>query len=126
MQREYLSLEKTDVYRLSRELSLIGWKIYQDLSWQEKKIVGNQFIEAVDSVGANVAEGFGRFHFLDKMKFYYNARGSLLEARHWLDLLAERKLIGYEVVQSFLQCYKNLRLVLNGFIEAVRKAKDVS
>jgi len=42
--------------------------------------MGDQFIRSIDSITANIAEGFGRFHFLDRRKFYYNARGSLLEA----------------------------------------------
>ena len=54
--------------------------------------MGDQFIEAVDSVGANIAEGYGRFHYLDRIKFYYNSRASLIECNeHWIELLKERK-----------------------------------
>ena len=82
MGKKYLSLDKLEVYKLARELSRITWEIYQELDWQNKKSQGDQFLGATDSVGANIAEGFGRFHFLDKVKFYFNARGSLLESRH--------------------------------------------
>jgi len=82
MGKKYLSLDKLEVYKLARELSRITWEIYQELDWQDKKSQGDQFLSATDSVGANIAEGFGRFHFLDKVKFYFNARGSLLESRH--------------------------------------------
>jgi len=82
MGKKYLSLDKLEVYKLARELSRITWEIYQELDWQNKKSQGDQFLSATDSVGANIAEGFGRFHFLDKVKFYFNARGSLLESRH--------------------------------------------
>jgi len=82
MGKKYLSLDKLEVYKLARELSRITWGIYQELDWQDKKSQGDQFLSATDSVGANIAEGFGRFHFLDKVKFYFNARGSLLESRH--------------------------------------------
>lgn len=65
--------------------------MYEALDWQVKKVMGDQFIRATDSVGANIAEGYGRFHYLDRIKFYYNARGSLSEARfHWAELLNER------------------------------------
>jgi len=33
-----------------------------------KKTVGEQFIDAVDSISANIAEGFGRYHKKDKIK----------------------------------------------------------
>ena len=92
MKKKYILLNDLEVYKLARELSKIGWKIYQDLNWQTKKIMGDQFIEAVDSVGANIAEGYGRFHYLDKIKFYYNSRSSLIECNeHWIELLKERK-----------------------------------
>jgi len=92
MKRKYILLNDLEVYKLARELSKIGWEIYQNLNWQTKKIMGDQFIEAVDSVGANIAEGYGRFHYLDKIKFYYNSRSSLIECNeHWIELLKERK-----------------------------------
>jgi four helix bundle protein len=39
----------------------------------------DQIRRASTSVGANIAEGFGRFHYKEKIKFYYNARGSICE-----------------------------------------------
>ena len=80
--REYLSLDKLEVYILSRQLSKISWNIYEKQDWKLRKIIGDQFICATDSVGANIAEGYGRYHYLDKIKFYYNARASLKESRH--------------------------------------------
>ena len=88
--RSYIKLEDLEVYKLSRELSRLGWSIYDRLEWQEKKIMGDQFITATDSFGANIAEGYGRFHYLDKIRFYYHSRGSLAEAIHWLEIMSER------------------------------------
>lgn len=51
--KEYIELKDLTVYKLARELSKIAWEIYSKLSWQEKKIIGDQFIESIDSVGAN-------------------------------------------------------------------------
>lgn len=42
--KRYVKLEDLEVYQLSRELSRIGWEIYEKLSWQEKKVIGDQFI----------------------------------------------------------------------------------
>lgn len=123
MDKHYLSLDKLEAYGLARELSKIAWKIYEKLSWEDKKIMGYQFVESTDSTGANIAEGYGRFHYLDKAKFYYNARGSLLESRHWLDLLIERdKLLKADKIE-YIDIYKNLRPVLNGLIRSAYKQK---
>lgn len=121
--KDYLSLNKLEVYKKARELSRIAWRIYSKLSWEDKKVGGHDFVESTDSVGANIAEGDGRFHYLDKAKFYYNARGSLLESQHWLDLLEERGKAEKEDAKDYKYCYKNLRPLLNGLIRSVIKQK---
>lgn len=40
--KKHIQLEDLEVYKLSRELSKIGWEIYQNLTWQDKKIMGDQ------------------------------------------------------------------------------------
>jgi len=121
---EYISLEKLGVYRLARQLSKIAWQIYDKLDWRIQKIMGEQFVQSTDSVGANIAEGYGRFHYLDKVKFYYNARGSLLESRHWFDLLGEREFLKEKQETDYLECYRQLRPGLNALINSVLKAKS--
>ena len=69
-QNNYIELWDLDAYKLARQYSKEGWKIYQRLDWKMRKITGDQMIESIDSVGANIAEGYGRFHYLDKNKFY--------------------------------------------------------
>jgi len=122
-QRNYIQLEDLEVYQLARELSLQGWQIYEKLSWQLKKVIGDQFIESTDSVGANIAEGYGRFHYLDRIKFFYNARGSLLEARHWMNLLKERKLVSEEEFVGYNSIAEKTAAKLQGFINAIYRSK---
>lgn len=61
-EKGYLPLRDLIPYKMSVQLSYDCWKIYERFSWQEKKVIGDQFIRAIDSVGANIAEGYGRFH----------------------------------------------------------------
>src|SRR3989338_11104571 len=121
---KYLTLEKLETYQLSRELGEISWIIFKVLVYEEKRLFGYQFVESTDSVGANIAEGYGRFHYLDKVKFYYNSRGSLLESRHWFDILVQRKiLIDKNLINKYLICYKKVRLTLNGLIKSTMNQK---
>lgn len=122
--KEYVSLDKLEVYKLARGLSETAWRIYEKFDWRIKKTTGDQFIKSTDSVGANIAEGYGRFHYLDKVKFYYNARGSLLESRHWLDLLDERGFLEKEEKSEYLGCYRRLRPGLNALVNSVLKVKN--
>ncbi len=113
----YIKLQDLEVYQLARELSKIGWKIYEPFDWQKKKIIGDQFIESTDSVGANIAEGYGRFHYLDKIKFYYNARASLNECNdYWIELLKERRMTNEESYKEFKNITMRLLVKINNLI----------
>jgi four helix bundle protein len=59
----------------------------------ERWSIGQQLARAVGSVGANIAEAEGRWHGRDRARFLLNARGSLYETRHWLDLAAAAGLL---------------------------------
>ena len=66
-------------YKISSELSDYIWEIINNWKWFEKTTIGNQFIRSIDSVGANIAEGFGRYHKKDKIKFYYTGKYSFVK-----------------------------------------------
>lgn len=121
----YISLKDLEVYKLSRELSRIAWKIYEKLDWKTQKINGDQFIESTDSTGANIAEGYGRYHYLDRIKFYYNSRGSFLECtEHWVELLYERGKIAEDFYKKYKDTAQKFSLKLNNFIASTYQAKD--
>lgn len=120
----YIPLNQIKVYQLSCEYSDKSWVIYKNLNWQDKKIIGDQWITSVDSIGANIAEGYGRYHYLDKIKFYYNARGSLFESKHWLDLLFKRGFVKKEKYIKLTEIYKLIQYCLNQLISSVYKSKN--
>jgi four helix bundle protein len=120
--QNYIELKNLEVYQLSRQLSSIAWKIFCRMSFEDKKHIGDQFLRSVDSVGANVAEGYGRFHYLDKVRFYYNARASHFEAFiHWLELLLEREKISKEEFETINGKASILQVKLNNFITITTK-----
>jgi len=85
---------------------------------------GDQFVRSVDSVGANISEGYSRFHYLDRIRFYYIARASLSEAcDHWLDLLLEREKIQTEKFNMIQVLGKKLQIKLNNFIASTYRNK---
>jgi four helix bundle protein len=120
----YIKLEDLEVYKLSRQLSRMGWAIYKKMDWQTRKIMGDQFIESTDSIGANIAESYGRFHYLDRIRFLYNSRGSMIEAvNHWLSLMLEREIIAKEEFDDFKQVSDKLSLKLNNYIQSIYNSK---
>ena len=66
---------------------------------------------------------FEDFIIYDSIKFYYNARWSLYESKHWLETFQERKLIPNEMYDRLLKQFNLLAVKLNNFI---RKAKEIN
>jgi four helix bundle protein len=119
-----MELGKLEIYKISVQLSNEVWEIYSSLTTDLKYNIGNQVIKSIDSIGANIAEGYGRFHYKDSLKFYYNARGSLWESKHWIYLLHQRKLITKEKYEDILNNLNSLGKKLNGFINSMKEKNN--
>ena len=115
--KKYLQLEDLEVYTLSFDLSNKVWDIV--ISWNNlaQNTVGSQFIRSVDSVSANIAEGWGRFGKKDKIKFYRISRASVLESKDWLNKSLARKLITTETHSELINELDKLPRLLNGLIK---------
>lgn len=96
MERRFLQLSDIKAYRIAFELSNYVWDVIIKWDWFAKKHIGGQFIEAVDSISANISEGFGRYHKKDKIKFYYYSQGSVKESFDWNEKAKVRKLLKNE------------------------------
>ncbi len=116
-----MELGELEIYQLARQVSRDVWVIYQQMDWRDKKTMGDQWICAIDSIGANISEGFGRFHYLDRNRFNYNARGSLLESRHWTEILTERGNISIEESAKIISNLEKLHLRLNNYINSTKQ-----
>lgn len=122
---KFIPLQELDVYRLARKLSSISWMVYQRLSFQERKVWGDQMLSAVDSVGANIAEGYARFHYLEKCRFYYISRASLSEGiEHWIDLGFERGIVNDQEYQELNKVRIDIQIRLNNMIKSTYNAKN--
>ena len=69
--------ERLQVYQLSEQLADAVWDMAQAWDSFAKDTVGKQLVKAADSVGANIAEGYGRGTGADNRRFVRTARGSL-------------------------------------------------
>ncbi|MCL7452844.1 MAG: four helix bundle protein, partial [Anaerolineae bacterium] len=88
--------------------------------------VGKQLVRAVDSIGANIAEAYGRFHWGEKLQFLYYARGSLFEAKYWLNRARERTLMSPSSVQEQTTRLTDLARQLNSFAAMIRSQRHPS
>jgi four helix bundle protein len=118
------TFEDLDVWQMGRDLTL---KIYEFTShFPKEEVYGmtSQTKRAALSVPANVAEGFGRFHFMDKAKFYLNARGSLYELKSHLLVAKDLGFMRDDMSDSIFQEIDKLSLKLNNLINKTRRMKE--
>jgi four helix bundle protein len=90
---KYLQLNDIGAYKISFCLSNYVWDVVIGWSYFEKDTLGKQWVRAVDSISANIAEGFGRYTKKDKINFYRYSFGSLKESMDWAQKAKTRNLI---------------------------------
>jgi len=118
-----MKLEELNVYNLAMELGERIWDIVKGWNYYARDTLGKQLIRAIDSVAANLSEGFGRYHFKEAINFGYYSRGSLYETKTWLTKAHNRALIGDDDYQDFLKVINNLGVKLNNYIKSIGKNK---
>jgi four helix bundle protein len=89
----YMKYSDLDAYKSSREINRIIYPLVSKWSYFDQDTLGRQLVRSADSIGANLSEGFGRYHKKDKIRFYHFSLGSCNETEHWISLAAERSLI---------------------------------
>jgi len=118
---EIRSFEDLDVWKIAKELVL---KVYNETTkFPKEELFGitSQMKRAVLSVPANIAEGFGRYHYLDKAKFYLNSRGSLLELKSFVLIALELNFINGVKAEELIKNIDDLGVKLNNLIASTKR-----
>jgi four helix bundle protein len=115
------NFEKLRVYQLAEELSDKVWEIVLSWDFFARDTVGKQLVKAVDSIGANIAEGTGRGTYVDNRRFVRIARGSLNETKHWLRRAYKRELLTVKQVDSLKPLMNELGPKLNSYLNSIGK-----
>ena len=119
MKRKIESFEDLDVYRLSENLGDRVWDIVSNWPDFPRNSVGYQLVKSADSIAANIAEGFGRFHFAENRQFARISRGSLYETRHWLRRAYKRNLLIEGEIREIRELLDELSPRLNAYITSI-------
>ena len=116
-------IENLQIYQLSMEIGERLWNIVTKWKFFERDTIGKQIVRAIDSVAANLSEGYGRFHFNENRQFCYYARGSLFETLTWLTKSHTRGLISNEEFESIKSSLEAILIKLNNYINSIGKKK---
>jgi four helix bundle protein len=116
-ERKFLALRDIGAYTKSLKLSNEIWSMVLHWNYFSRDTIGKQYVRAVDSISANIAEGFGRYYKKDKVLFYRYAYGSLHESIDWTVKSRIRSLLDQETYNRILTLLKELQPALHHLIK---------
>lgn len=118
-----LQFDDLRVLKAAEELADEIWQLV--IGWDSfaKDVVEKQLARAADSIGANIAEAFGRYHYGEKLQFLYYARGSLFETKYWINRGVRRHLIDAQREEQFASSLNSLGRQLNQFAQMIRQQR---
>ena len=116
---EMRGFEDLECYKLTMQVFREAYQSAALLPPEEKYNLTDQLHRAATSAILNIAEGYGRYHYLDSLRFYYIARGSIMEILSALIACDELKYTRGELTRQRELCHSALRS-LNGYIRYVR------
>ncbi|BCU79804.1 four helix bundle protein [Luteolibacter sp. LG18] len=117
------TFEDLECWKACRELRVfVARTICKALPKEESFRLGDQILRAARSSTANIAEGYGRFHYLDNAKFCSNARGSCWEVVDHLITAHDEGIIATDMLEQGRALAATAIALLNGYISYLRRA----
>jgi four helix bundle protein len=117
------SFTDLEVWKQSRKIRRWVSELTKTFPTEEKYRLTDQIIRSSRSIGNNLAESRGRFHYQDNIRFCIAARGSLSETLDHLMIALDEKIIKEDVLLSFQTEYESCLRLLNGYIQYLKNKK---
>jgi four helix bundle protein len=116
------TFEELEVWKSARALRNKVSELVKTFPKQEQYRLTDQIIRSSRSISANIAEGFGRFHYRENIQFCRQARGSLFETLDHLICAHDLDYIDKTTLNNLKdEIMQNLKL-LNGYIVYLKRA----
>lgn len=110
-----------DTWQRAHSCTKKMYVITQSFPKEERFGIRDQLRRASSSIGANIAEGFERYHFKDKRRFYYNARGSIAEMMNFLILSKDLAYVEESIARELITELVVVKKMLNSMINNIQK-----
>jgi len=119
-----MKLDELQVYQLSMELGEKIWKIVMKWDYFAKDTVGKQLVRAVDSIAANLSEGYGRYHYKESIHFGYYSRGSLFETKTWITKAHNRGMTNDLDFGEIIKSIDIIGVKINNYINSIGRGSN--
>jgi four helix bundle protein len=122
-QTSHSTFEDLEVYQVAREFRKAMYKVAKRRPDFEKFALASQIRRAAVSLPNNIAEGHGRFHYLDQIKFMLQSRGSLQELIDDLNVCEDEQYLPARDVALLKQSRWRVRQLIDGYVRYLRDQK---
>ena len=125
MSSTFRTFEDLKCWQACRELRVfISRQVVPKLPVEEKFLLRSQILDASRSTSANIAEGYGRFHYMDNAKFCSNSRGSAYETLDHLITAFDDGYIDQDVLKMGRKLVSDAVMLTNGYIRHLKQRKN--
>src|SRR5260370_29625389 len=118
------SFTELETWKQARKIRIFVSETIKKFPLEEKFRLTDQIIRSSRSIGNNIAEGHGRFHYQDNVRFCIIARGSLSETLDQMIIAKDEDFITEDIFNSFQAEYDQCLKLLNGYILFIKKKKN--
>ena len=120
---KFRTFEDLEVYQVAREFRKKMYAVTRQLPDFEKFDLASQIRRAAVSLTNNIAEGHGRYHFADQVRFFLGSRGSLQELVDDLNVCHDEKYIENGKVEELKSEAWRVLGLINGYLRYLRDRK---
>ncbi len=119
----FRTFEDLEVYKKARQFRKAMYEVTRKLPDFEKYELASQIRRASVSLTNNIAEGHGRYHYLEQLKFLFQARGSLQELIDDLNVCDDEQYLPEPEVADLKEQAKEMQRLINGYARYLRDRK---
>jgi four helix bundle protein len=121
--KKFRTFEDLEVYQVAREFRKKMYGVTRQLPSFEKFELASQMRRGAVSLTNNMAEGHGRYHFADQVRFFLGSRGSLQELVDDLNVCADEKYLETDKVEALKNEAWRVLGLINGYLRYLRDRK---
>jgi len=119
--KHYQTFEDLEVYQVARRFRKAMYQVAKRLPEAEKFGLISQIRRAAVSLTNNIAEGHGRYHFLEQIKFMRQSRGSLEELLDDLNVCEDEAYLALQEIEPLREEGWRLHKLIDGYVRFLRK-----
>jgi four helix bundle protein len=120
----FQTFEDLEVYQMAREFRKAMYAVTRRLPDFEKYELASQIRRAALSLTNNMAEGHGRYHYPDQIRFFLHSRGSLEELVDDLNVCVDENYLRSDEVATLKKQARGVLILINGYLRYLRSCSS--